>query len=691
MRVVPFRRLWYTTALSSLGDWLGLLATTAMATTLANGYQAKNYALGGVLIVRLLPAMVLGPLAGAFADRFDRRYTMVITDLLRFVLFLSIPLAHLVVDNNQTLGWLLISTFLIECISLFWAPAKDASVPNLVRRDQIESANQLSLITTYGITPVLGAGLFSVLSVITSGLAKQFDFFEAQPVNLALYFNAGTFLFGAIIVLFIPEISGHRAALRAGIEAGEQPSAILKLIREGLSFIKSSRLIGGLIVGLIGAFVAAGAVIGAGKIFVTSLGGGDAAYGVVFGAVFVGLGAGMAFGPRIARELSRRRLFGLSIVFAAASLIVTAVVPVLWLAVVMVVGIGFGGGVAYLSANTLLGTDVEDAMRGRVFALLQSLIRVVLILGLAAVPFVVAQVGRRTLRVFGGEYVVDGTRIVLFAGGVLALLAGIMAYRKMDEREKLGFWHDIKMSVQGRKDAHRRLQLGGLFVAFEGGEGSGKSTQINLLAEALRAQGRAVVVTHEPGATEVGQQIRQLLLHHDEPLTDRAEALLFAADRAHHVDTVIRPALEAGAIVLTDRFVDSSLAYQGIGRGLSVDEVRKVSRWATDGLVPDLTILLDLPASVGLARARGRGAADKLESESTGFHEKVRAAFRYLSESDPKRYVVLDATAPAEQISAAVLTSVEKVAKNVPTPLASDPTASQPTEPRSETDRETVP
>ena len=152
LRNTAFRRLWYCTGLSSLGDWLGLLATTALATQLATGYQAQNYALGGVLVVRLLPSAVLGPLAGAFADRFDRRYTMVVTDLLRFVLFLAIPIF-------STLPVLYVATFLIECIGLFWNPAKDAAVPNLVRRDQLEAANQLSLITTYGLTPVLAAAL----------------------------------------------------------------------------------------------------------------------------------------------------------------------------------------------------------------------------------------------------------------------------------------------------------------------------------------------------------------------------------------------------------------------------------------------------------------------------------------------------------------------------------------------------
>jgi dTMP kinase len=647
LRVTPFRRLWYSTALSSLGDWLGLLATTALATSLAHGYQAQNYALGGVLVVKLLPAIVLGPLAGAFADRFDRRRTMVISDFIRFGLFLTIPLVH-------SIPWLLIASFLIECVSLFWMPAKDASVPNLVRRDQIEPANQLSLVTTYGLTPVLGAALFSVLSLITNVLARHVHFFRAQPVNLALYFNAATFLFGALVVLFIREISGNRGDTRPE----EQPS-LLALLREGLSFVRHSQLIGGLIIGLVGAFTAGGAVIGAGRIFVSSLGGGNAAYGVLFGAVFVGLGSGMAFGPKIARDLSRRRLFGLSIVFAAICLVLAAVMPQVALAMVFVLGVGFGAGVAYLCGMTLMGTDVDDEMRGRVFAFLQSLIRIVLILALAAVPFVVAQVGRRSVSIGGWSTTIDGTRVVLVAGGLLALAAGLLAYRKMDDRQQLAVWADFSMSMRGDSSARRRMDSGALFVAFEGGEGSGKSTQIVLLADVLRAEHRTVTVTHEPGATAIGTRIRELLLHDQAPITPRAEALLFAADRAHHVDTVIRPALDAGEIVLTDRFVDSSLAYQGVGRNLSVDDVRRVSRWATGGLQPDLTVLLDLPADVGLRRARGRSTADKLESESIEFHERVREAFRALAEAHSRRYLVVDATQPPEIIAAQIRERVE--------------------------------
>jgi dTMP kinase len=655
LRVTAFRRLWYSTALSSLGDWLGLLATTAMATSLAHGYQAQNYALGGVLVVKLLPAILLGPVAGAFADRFDRRRTMIISDAVRFLLFVSIPLAHLFVDDRETLAWLLISSFLIECVGLFWMPAKDAAVPNLVRRNQIEAANQLSLITTFGVTPVLGAGLFSVLSLITNVLARHLHFFEAQPVNLALYLNAATFLVGAIVVVFIPEISGHRD----GRNQAEQPG-VLHLVREGASFVRSSGLVGGLVIGLVGAFIAAGAVIGAGKIFVASLGGGNAAYGVLFGSVFVGLGTGMAVGPRIARAMSRRRLFGLAIVFAAVCLILAALMPHVVLATIFVVALGFGAGIAYLCGMTLIGTDVGDEMRGRIFALLQALIRVVLVLALAAVPFVVAQVGRKTLHFGGVAYVVDGTRFVLVGGGVLALLAGLLAYRKMDDRQQMSLWTDFVSALRGDHSARRRLRNGGLFVAFEGGEGAGKSTQVERLATWLREGGQQVVTTHEPGATPVGAEVRRLLLHSPQPLTPRAEALLFAADRAHHVDTVIRPALDLGDVVITDRYVDSSLAYQGAGRKLAMDEVRRMSRWATGGLEPDLTVLLDLPPEEGLRRARARsGPADKMERESAEFHAAVREAFRAIAEADPRRYLVVDATRPVDEIADRVRAAVE--------------------------------
>ncbi len=195
----------------------------------------------------------------------------------------------------------------------------------------------------------------------------------------------------------------------------------------------------------------------------------------------------------------------------------------------------------------------------------------------------------------------------------------------------------------------RAGQTGAVFIAFEGGEGAGKSTQVAALAASLRADGATVTTTFEPGATPMGRRIRQIVLESDDPLEDRAEALLFAADRAHHVATVIRPALERGEVVLTDRYVDSSAAYQGAGRSLTLEEVRSLSRWATVGLVPDLTVVLDIPVTEGLTRAAGRGAADRLEQESVAFHERVREAFRSFARAEPDRYHVVDAMLPIEE------------------------------------------
>jgi dTMP kinase len=198
-------------------------------------------------------------------------------------------------------------------------------------------------------------------------------------------------------------------------------------------------------------------------------------------------------------------------------------------------------------------------------------------------------------------------------------------------------------------------------IAFEGGEGSGKSTQIAALAASLHAGGRAVLVSYEPGATSVGQRIRDLVLHTDEKIAPRAEALLFAADRAHHVHTVVRPALDAGQVVVLDRFIDSSLAYQGAGRELEQADVLRLSLWATAGLRPDLTIVLDLPAREGLARARGRSDADRLERESLDFHERVRRAYLDLAAAEPDRYLVLDATRTIDELSTDIAIAVDKV------------------------------
>lgn len=202
----------------------------------------------------------------------------------------------------------------------------------------------------------------------------------------------------------------------------------------------------------------------------------------------------------------------------------------------------------------------------------------------------------------------------------------------------------------------------GIFFAFEGGEGTGKTTQLRVLADELTGRGLEVVVTYEPGDTPVGARLRDLLLDPATVVTAQTEALLYAADRAEHVTNVIAPALARGAVVITDRYIDSSIAYQGFGRGLDVEEVTRASAWATGGLLPDLTLLLDLPPEDGLRRARGRsGRVDRLEAEAIDFHTRVRQAFLSLAAADPARYAVIDASGAPDQVADGVLLAVDSL------------------------------
>lgn len=196
----------------------------------------------------------------------------------------------------------------------------------------------------------------------------------------------------------------------------------------------------------------------------------------------------------------------------------------------------------------------------------------------------------------------------------------------------------------------------GLFVSFEGGDGVGKSTQIALLAEWLEHAGEKAVVTREPGGTELGRTLRQAILHGGD-VDPRAEALLYAADRAHHVATVVRPALERGEVVVTDRYLDSSIAYQGNARALGGEQIRRLSQWATRGLMPDVTILLDLDPEIAAAR-RAEVKPDRLEAESLAFHRQVRETFLSLASLEPERYLVLDAGRAPAEIFEAVLARV---------------------------------
>ncbi|QDE35559.1 dTMP kinase [Microbacterium foliorum] len=195
----------------------------------------------------------------------------------------------------------------------------------------------------------------------------------------------------------------------------------------------------------------------------------------------------------------------------------------------------------------------------------------------------------------------------------------------------------------------------GIWITLEGGDGSGKTTQSNLLAQWMTDDGRTVVRTREPGGSEVGQLIRDIVLHHRGDIAPRAEALLYAADRAHHVATVVRPALARGEVVLQDRYLDSSVAYQGAGRVLDGEEIRNLSLWAAEGALPDLTVLLDLdPESARVRLDSADKPFDRLEAEKTEFHARVRDAYLALARAEPERFLVIDAAAAPEVIAAQI-------------------------------------
>lgn len=690
LSIRPFRRLWIATSLSSLGDWLSLVALTALASTLAGqkGTAAQLSAVGGVWLSSLLPALLLGPLAGAVADRLDRRLNMITFDIVRAALYLSIPL-DLGLHFASPLTWMYTAQFLASCASLFWTPAKDASVPNLVPADKLEQANQYSLITTFGTAPLAGV-FFGLLSLVSRALGSISPYFAPDQVRLALYFNAATFIVSAVTVYRLTEIPKRSASARISA-----PS-VAKTIWEGWRFLGDTRVVRGLIIGIVGAFSAGGVVVGLGPTYIKdTLHGGSPGWGAVFSAVFLGLAAGMFLGLRMLEGFSRRRLFGLSIVGAGVPLILIALIPNLVVVVLLVVLLGGFAGAAYVTGYTIVGREVGDDKRGRTFAFLQSTIRVILFMVIAIAPFLAAAVtaivhnitGSPGLKVGGVSYSAIGYNLVLLVSAGVAIWLGVVSYRQMDDRRGVPLRDDIIAALRGdpfvpvpghtNGSAPPPRERRGLLVAFEGGEGSGKTTQARLLAIWLREQGFDVVATHEPGATKMGMRLRALLLDTAHTgLSPRAETLMYAADRAEHVESVIGPALERGAVVVTDRYVDSSIAYQGWGRNQPAQEVAGLNGWATGDLTPDLTVLLDLAPEEGLGR-RAR-SADRLEAEPANFHERVRRGFLSLAESDPARYLVLDATQPPGDLSRAIQDRVRDLLPDPVPPMAEDATGSFP-------------
>jgi len=666
LSIKPFRSLWIALSLSSLGDWLSILALLWLAPSVTHGSNlAKTAASGGVWVVTLLPALLLGPVAGALADRLDRRVTMIVGDVIRGLLFVSIPLF-------PNLTWIFVAKFLAGVASQFWNPAASATIPNLVPREKLERANQVSQLMTYGTAP-LAALLLIVLGWISTGLGHFAPVFHTNKLDLALYFNGLTYFVSAIAVYFLRQIGKreHSGQISA-------PSTA-KAIWEGWRFIKDTPVVRGLVIGMLGAFCAAGVVIGLSSSYIqNTLNGGTAGFSLVFATILVGLAIGMGFGSRPFGDFSRRRLFGVTLTASAVPLAMIALVPNLVAVTIFVFLVGVISGTAYPTGFTIVGLEVDDDTRGRVFAFFQSTIQAILLMVIAVSPFIATGFSAAIGALAGshsGEitiahitYGAPGDNLLLLLSAALVAFVGIQSYRQLDDRKGVPLFEDLWAAVRNEPLKRVPVPQGpatarghtGLFLAFEGGEGSGKTTQARLIAIWLREQGYDVVTTHEPGATKIGMRLRALLLDTAHAgMSPHSEALLYAADRAEHVAKVIDPALDRGAVVITDRYIDSSLAYQGTGRGLHSGDIAWLNSWATDGREPDLTVLLDMAPEQGLNR-RAR-SADRLEAEPLEFHRRVRAGFLTLARAKPDHYLIVDAAAPVGEITEQIKDRIREI------------------------------
>ncbi|MBE1532892.1 dTMP kinase [Actinomadura algeriensis] len=675
----PFRRLRPALSLSAVGQWLTVPALTASAVALTQGEDAaaRAQAVGVVLGLLLLPAVLLAPLAGLLAARVDRRVALLGADALRFVIVLTVPLLDM-------LPWTFAAAFLAGLLSLLWTPVALAAPPALVPdglpddgpgggTSGLRAAARRSALRTVSAAAPAAAALFTVLALVGAGI---FDG-AGERTDLVLYANAAVFLLAAVAVALIKDV--------AGAEPVHVPSPLALIFRGGRGGRTGAPR--GLGAAVTGAALAAGAVTGAARLHAAGLGGGDAGYGAVLLALTAGLGFGIFLGPRVLRPFSRRRLLGLAVVAGALALIVTALVGNLPVAVVATALTGVAAGVAWACGTSVLAPPadpeaeaaepVEPPSRAypRAVALVTAFVAV------AAVPPLAGALGDTRIDLGGGVYDLAGTGAALLIAAVVALLAGLLAYRRADDRRGVPLVPDLRAALRGEvyvppgeepveADEPAAVRNRGVFIAFEGGEGAGKTTQARLAAIWLRDHGYDVVTTQEPGATKIGMRLRAMLLDRETTgLSIRAESLLYAADRADHVTNVIAPALDRGAIVVSDRYVDSSLAYQGFGRQQPVDEIARVNEWATGGLVPDLTVLLEVPPRTGLNRLSA--PADRIESEPQDFHERVRGGFRALADAEPERYLVLDASRPQAELSREIQYRIREILPD-PIPLGTE-------------------
>ncbi|MEV7193926.1 dTMP kinase [Streptomyces sp. NPDC093510] len=671
LRVPQLKRLWSAQLVDSVGDALALLVLVILALqssiaegAFGGGYRGAAFAVTAVFGARVLAtllfgAVLLGPLTSLTSPGgpLDRRWTMIGADGVRAALLVVAPL-WIDWTPDDALAVILVTSFVVGVAERFWTVAKESAAPALLPAPPLEGATvrplpdhmdalrRLSLRTGFLALPVAAAILIAI-TLIGNALGAGLDWFELHQAGLASFVAAGLFAASLSIIYFLELPGTQTPRARSPLEGLRRP-------RTGTGTDKGRT-------GSIPLFVAAcaavaGAVAAAVAVAVLhakDLGGGPVTYGLIVLALTGGTTVGIRVAPSLLTSLSRRRLLALAIALTGVALLAAGLVPDVTTVLLLLALTGVCAGVAANIGHALLDQEVEDYRRARTTEHLHAVVRLVLALGALVAPMVAAAIGPH--RMVNGKFVFDhgGAAFTLMLVGALLLPVAALVLAKADDRQGIPLRHDLLDALRGGDDPAQAPCATGFFIALEGGDGAGKSTQAEALAEWIRAKGHEVVVTREPGATPVGKRLRSILLDVSSAgLSHRAEALLYAADRAEHVDTVVRPALERGAVVISDRYIDSSVAYQGAGRDLSPTEIARINRWATGGLVPNLTCLLDV--SPEAARERFTEAPDRLESEPAEFHARVRSGFLTLAAADPGRYLIVDAAQEPEAVTTVI-------------------------------------
>ncbi|MFF8588739.1 dTMP kinase [Streptomyces althioticus] len=678
LRRPQVKRLWSAQLVGGVGDVLALLVLVLLVLqasvaeqAFGGGYRGAAFAVATVFGVRILAtllfgAVLLGPLTSLTSQDgpLDRRWTMVGADGLRAALLIVAPLWIDWTPGNA-LAILLVTAFVAGVAERFWTVSREGAAPALLPGpppegasirplpDHLDALRRLSLRTGFVAIP-LAALTLVVAALCNNLLGTGIEWFGQHQAALASYVAAGLFAASLSVVTFL-ELPGTRTPRpRSPLEGLRRPRHAAGPDKGRTGALRLLVVAGASVAGAVAAAVAV-AVLHA-----KDLGGGPVLFGLTVGALTGGVVVGIRTAPALLPSLSRRRMLALTLAFTGLALLAAGLVPDVTSVLLILALAGVGAGMAANIAHTLLDQETEEQRRPRVTEHLHAVVRVYVGLGAVIAPVVAAAIGPHRLE--NGKFVFahGGAAFTLMLVGALLLPVAAMVLAKVDDRSGIPLRQDLRDALLGGDDPAPASAGTGFFIALEGGDGAGKSTQAEALADWIRSKGHEVVLTREPGATPVGKRLRSILLDVSSAgLSHRAEALLYAADRAEHVDTVVRPALERGAVVISDRYIDSSVAYQGAGRDLSPTEIARINRWATAGLVPNLTVLLDV--SPETARERFTEAPDRLESEPAEFHARVRSGFLTLAAADPGRYLVVDAGQEPEAVTTVIRHRLDRI------------------------------